>query len=179
MVSCSLHLQSLPGRADFRAHEHIDFGDFHCETQSLFARSCCLCHRGGHLFDDDCDALYSYLVCFTLKALQAVPTSVPTNVLSSSNSIASREVISPAVAVSVAFAEMVAMPAFGLSWLHSESFLGCVWSHRSLVLLGGHGADLVGETKQCLAVCIFLQYIISPLFLATWLSVYVVVATSA
>ena len=42
--------------------------------------------------------------------------------MSSPNSIASREFISPAVAVSVAFAKMLAMPAIGLSWLHSESF---------------------------------------------------------
>ena len=117
---------TLASFADFRAHGHVDLGNFRCKKQSLFARSCFLCHRGRHLSDDDCDALYSYLVCFTFKALQAVPTSVSMNVLSSSaNSIASREVISPAVAVSVAFAKMVAMPANSLSWLHSESFPGC------------------------------------------------------
>ena len=52
---------------DFRAREHVDLGDFYCESRSLFARSCCLCH----LCDDDCDAHYSY----TLKALQVAPSS--------------------------------------------------------------------------------------------------------
>ena len=65
------------------------------------------------------------IVCYTSKAFQVVPTSAPMNVLTFGNSIARREVISPAVAVSVAFAKMVTMPTIGLSWLHSESFPGC------------------------------------------------------
>ena len=40
-------------------------------------------------------------------------------------------------------------------------------------------AELVGENKQGIAMCFFLQYVVSPLFLAMSLSVYVVVATSS
>ena len=90
------------------------------------------------LCEDSYDAFYWYLVRCTLKASQVVPTSEPMNILISEISIARRrasslavaafvagEVISPALAVSVALAKMVAMPAIGLSWLHSESFPGC------------------------------------------------------
>ena len=62
------------------------------------------------------------IVCYTSKAFQVVPTSAPMNVLTLGNSIASREVISPAVA-----AKMVAMPTVGTRWLHFESFWSLVY----------------------------------------------------
>ena len=40
-------------------------------------------------------------------------------------------------------------------------------------------AELVGGNKQGIAMCFFLQFIVSPLFLAMSLSVCVVVATSS
>ena len=88
------------------------------------------------------------------------------NVLTLRNSIASREVISPAVAVSVAFAKMVA------HWLS-------VVLHRSLVLPCGHDIDPVGEFKWGLSMSIFLQYTLSLLFFTSWLSVFMVVGTSS
>ena len=69
------------------------------------------------------------IVCYTSKAFQVVVTSAPMNVLTLGNSIASREVISPAVAVSVAFAKMVAMPTIG----HSLATL------RKLLVSRSHG----------------------------------------
>ena len=63
------------------------------------------------------------IVCYTSKALQVVPTSAPMNVFTLGNSIASREVISPAVAVSVAFAKTVAMPTIGHSLATLEKLL--------------------------------------------------------
>ena len=45
---------------DFRAHAHIDLGDFHCESWSLFSRSCFLC-RFGMMFvmPSSCLACYT------------------------------------------------------------------------------------------------------------------------
>ena len=55
------------------------------------------------------------IVRYTSKVFQVVPTSARMDVLTLvENPFASREVISPAVAVSGAFAKMVAMPDFGL-----------------------------------------------------------------
>ena len=63
------------------------------------------------------------IVCYTSKAFQVVPTFAPMNVLTLGNSIASREVISPAVAVSVAFAKMVAM--VDIRYLSTRRMLDC------------------------------------------------------
>jgi len=112
------------------------------------------------------------------------------------NSIAkkpSRGVISPAVAISVAFAKMVVMPTIGLfvgytlkafqvvpgptgpSFYLVAMIVTATPTANNVMVM----AELAGENKQGLAMCIFLQYFVSPLFLTTWLSVYVIVATSS
>ena len=67
------------------------------------------CPSGSHLCEDGCDASCWSLTGFTPKAPVAM------NMLFLWNSIMSRGVISPAVAVSVAFAKMGLKSAVGLS----------------------------------------------------------------
>ena len=71
-----LHSENFPGCADFRrAHEHVDFGEFHCELRGQFARRCCLCRLceddGSFVCIVDMIAHYRYLVCHTLKSFPA------------------------------------------------------------------------------------------------------------
>ena len=82
---------------------------------SWFWCSCARCVRVAHLCEDGCDASCWSLTGYTPKAHQIVPTSVAMNMLFLVNSITSRGVISPAVAVSVAFAKMGLISAVGLS----------------------------------------------------------------
>ena len=58
-------LALVQDRQDFRAHEHFDFGEFHGESRSQFARRGCLCRPYEHRFVPRCWSLVGY----TLKAL--------------------------------------------------------------------------------------------------------------
>lgn len=143
--------------------------------------------------DRDGGALFGWLYAGLYKIGLA---AVPMNMLILGNSIAkkpSRGVISPAVAISVAFAKMVVMPTIGLfvgytlkafqvvpgptgpSFYLVAMIVTATPTANNVMVM----AELAGENKQGLAVCIFLQYLVSPLFLTTWLSVYVIVATSS
>jgi len=143
--------------------------------------------------DRDGGALFGWLYAGLYKIGRA---AVPMNMLILGNSIAkkpSRGVISPAVAISVAFAKMVVMPTIGLfvgytlkafqvvpgptgpSFYLVAMIVTATPTANNVMVM----AELAGEHKQGLAVCIFLQYIVSPLLLTAWLSVYVVVATSS
>merc|ERR1712136_692834 len=138
-------------------------------------------------------ALFGWLYAGLYKIGMA---AVPMNMLILGNSIAkkpSRGVISPAVAISVAFAKMVVMPTIGLfvgytlkafqvvpgptgpSFYLVAMIVTATPTANNVMVM----AELAGENKQGLAMCIFLQYFVSPLFLTTWLSVYVIVATSS
>ena len=49
-----LHFESFPCCPDFRAHDRVDFGEFHCESRGHLARCGGLCR----LCEDGCDAHY-------------------------------------------------------------------------------------------------------------------------
>jgi len=143
--------------------------------------------------DRDGHALFGWLYAGLYKIGRA---AVPMNMLILGNSLAkkpSRGVISPAVAISVAFAKMVVMPTIGLfigytlkafqvvpgptgpSFYLVAMIVTATPTANNIMVM----AELAGENKQGLATCIFLQYIVSPFLLTAWLSIYVVVATSS
>ena len=94
------------------------------------------------------------IVCYTSNAFQVVPTSAPMNVLTLGNSIASREVISPAVAVSVAFGRWLRCPLLVCRGYTLKTFQVVPKpTDPSSYLV--HDIDLVGEFKQGLSMCIF------------------------
>eukprot|EP00929_Paragymnodinium_shiwhaense_P028818 TRINITY_DN16631_c0_g1_i1.p1 TRINITY_DN16631_c0_g1~~TRINITY_DN16631_c0_g1_i1.p1 ORF type:complete len:472 (-),score=71.89 TRINITY_DN16631_c0_g1_i1:224-1639(-) len=133
---------------------------------------------------------------FLFNGLQKLgAAAVPINMLILGNSLAKGAKKSPVsfrTAAAIAFAKMVVMPAIGLGiTLLSQAYfpisdpVGDAFYLVAMIVTATPTAnnimvmaELAGESKEGLAACIFLQYLLAPVFLTAWLAVFVTVATT-
>eukprot|EP00929_Paragymnodinium_shiwhaense_P000541 TRINITY_DN100787_c0_g1_i1.p1 TRINITY_DN100787_c0_g1~~TRINITY_DN100787_c0_g1_i1.p1 ORF type:complete len:489 (-),score=85.14 TRINITY_DN100787_c0_g1_i1:55-1521(-) len=148
-----------------------------------------------NLFVDLTDRTGDAWLAWVFNGMQKLgAAAVPINMLILGNSLAKgakKSPVSMRTAAAVAFAKMVVMPAIGLSvTLLSQAYfpvpqpiddafylvamiVSATPTANNIMVM----AELAGESKEGLAACIFLQYLLAPVLLTGWLAVFVAVAT--
>lgn len=143
--------------------------------------------------DDDAPVEFIYDGLYKIGA-----AAVPLNMIILGNSIAkgvNRKIISARmlrIASSIAVAKMVVMPLFGLGLtllMQRMRFIGepeaaafflvammvtATPTANNIMVM----AELSGEDTGALSFCILFQYLLAPILLTVWLSIFIGVATS-